>query len=100
MCEEILQNIKYLISPQIKKEKYLKVKRKKVPLNLQKFWKVTAMLKINETEFHIDLYNLLSILINMKISSKYYAINYTYYVKNSHILSFLSQINAGLNSEF
>lgn len=37
MCEEILQNIKYLISPQIKKEKYLKVKRKKVPLNLQKF---------------------------------------------------------------
>ena len=40
------------------------------------------------------------ILINMKVSSKYYAINYTYSVKNSHILSFLSQINAGLNSEF
>lgn len=58
------------------------------------------MLKVNETEFHIDLYNLFSISINMKVSSKYYAINYTYSVKKSHILSFLSQINAGINSEF
>lgn len=58
------------------------------------------MLKIKETECNTALCDLFSSLINMKMSSIYYAKNNIYYVKNSYTLSFLSQINAELNSAF